>query len=188
MNASFLIGLWFAALAALFAAAITDMKERRIPNKLVLVVLVLGVVLRLRSYDGTLWLSLLVTALVFAAGAWLASLEVIGGGDAKMIAAVTLLVPPAVVPILLVCIALAGGLLSGFYLGADWLVRRNGGAQLAPGEPHPNGGNFDHLVRIEAARMLANDPMPYGVAIFGGVASLILIGVFSCISATSCSL
>lgn len=188
MNASFPLVLWLAALVALFAAAVTDLKTRRIPNGLVLVVLALGMALQLLSGRATLWLSLLVAAALYVIGAWLTRLGVIGGGDTKMISAVSVVVPPALVPALLTCIALAGGGLSLFYLGAAWLARRNGGAALAAGKPHPGASEFDHLVRIEVGRMLANEPMPYGVAIFAGTIGLILIGIFSCISATSCSL
>lgn len=188
MITSLWLVLLLAALVALFVAAVTDLKTRRIPNGLVLVVLALGLVIRLLSGEQTLWLSLLMGALVYVAGAVLTHYDVIGGGDTKMIAASTLLVPPLAVPALLICIALAGGLLSCFYLCAGWLVRRGGAAALAPGEPAPSATEFDHLVRLEVARMQANEPMPYGVAIFGGAVSLILIGVLSCISATSCSL
>lgn len=188
MQASLQLVLWFAALAAMFAAAVTDLKTRRIPNGLVLVVVALGMVLQLLSERGALWLSLIVAGAVFVVGAVLTNIGVIGGGDTKMISAATVLVPPALVPGLLVCIALAGGILSLFYLGASWLARRGAGAALANGEALPDASEFDHLVRLEVARMRANEPMPYGVAIFGGTLSLISIGVFSCISATSCSL
>lgn len=188
MSSSFPLVLWLAVLATMFAAAVSDLKTRRIPNGLVLAVLALAMMLQLLSGRGTLWLSLLVAAAVFVVGAFLAHANVVGGGDIKLISAVTVLVPPPVVPALLICIALAGGVLSLFYLGATQLARRNGGAALAAGEPLPGASEFDHLVRIEVGRMLANEPMPYGVAIFGGVVSLILIGVIRCISATSCSL
>lgn len=187
MISSLPIVLWLAALAALFASALTDLKTRTIPNGLVLFVLTMGMALQQLSGRGTLWLSLPIAGLVYVVGAMLTHLDVLGGGDTKMISAVTVLVPPSVVPAELVAIALAGGVLSLFYLGAGWLARRNGGAGLAAGAPYPGASDFDHLVRIEVGRMIANEPMPYGVAIFGGVVSLITIGVLSCISATSCS-
>jgi prepilin peptidase CpaA len=192
MGTAFMTSLWFAlwfgALAALFTAAVSDLKTRRIPNGLVLVVLSLGMVLQLVSGRGHLWISLLIAGGVFVIGALLTHADVIGGGDAKMIPAATVLLPPAAAPVLIICIALAGGVLSLFYLGATWLARRGGGTALAAGQPHPGASQFDHLVRIEVGRMLANEPMPYGVAIFGGVVSAILIGVVTCMSAISCSL
>ena len=188
MNSSFPLVIWLAALAALFASAVTDLKARRIPNGLVLLVLALAMALQLLSGRGTLWLSLLIAGLVFVVGAMLSRLNLLGGGDTKMISAVSVLVPPAVVPALLISIALAGGILSLFYLGAGWLVRRNGGAALAAGAAHSGASDFDRLVRIEVGRMRANEPLPYGVAIFGGTVSLLLIGILSCMSATYCSL
>ena len=188
MSSSFPLVVLLAAFVALFAAAVTDVKARTIPNGLVLVVFALGMAARLLSGGGTLWLSLPIAAIVYVAGAVLTHFEVIGGGDTKMIAAVTVLVPPAVVPALLICIALAGGLLSLFYLAAGWLVRRSGGAAVALGQPVPGASDFDQIVRLEVARMQANEPMPYGVAIFSGAGGLVLIGILSCISATSCSL
>ena len=188
MASSFPLVLWLAALATLFAAATIDLKERRIPNGSVLVILVLGMSLRLFAERGSLWLSLLIAGLIFVVGAWLTQRDLIGGGDAKMLSAVTVLVPPMVVPGLLLCVAMAGGLLSIFYMSAGWLVRRNGGAMLSPAQPHPGASEFDHIVRIEVARMQTNEPMPYGVAIFGGVVGFLLIGIMTCISATRCSL
>ena len=188
MGSSFPLVVSLAAFAALFAAAVTDLKARTIPNGLVLVVFALGMATRLLSGQQMLWLSLLIAAFVYVVGAVLTHYAVIGGGDTKMIGAVTMLVPPAVVPALLLCIALAGGLLSLFYLGAGWLVRRGGGTAFAVDQPVPGASAFDHIVRLEVARMQANEPMPYGVAIFSGAVSLVFIGVLSCISATSCSL
>lgn len=188
MTSSFPLVLWLAALAALFAAAVTDLKTRTIPNGLVLFVLTMAMSIQLLSGRGTLWLSLLIAGAVYVVGAVLTHLNMLGGGDTKMISAITVLMPPALVPAQLVAIALAGGVLSLFYLAAGWLARRNGGAALVAGAPHPGASEFDHLVRIEVGRMLANEPMPYGVAIFGGTVSLILIGILSCMSATYCSL
>lgn len=186
MTLSLSFALWLAALVALFAAAVTDLKSRRIPNGLVLVVLAFAMMVQLLSGRDTLWLSLIIAGAVFVVGAVLTRFDVVGGGDTKMISAATVLVPPATVPGLLLCIALAGGILSLFYLGASWLVRRD--TAPAAGDAVPGASEFDHLVRLEAARMRANEPMPYGVAIFGGVLGLVLIGVLSCMSATSCSL
>ena len=145
--------------------------------------------MQLVATSGALWMSLPIAALVFAIGAALTRLGVIGGGDAKLIAAVTVLVPPIVVPALLVCIAHLGRHierdLSGRRLVRAAERRSDACRRLSR---IPAVAHFDQIVRIEVARMRASEPMPYGVAIFGGVAGLLLIGVLSCISATSCSL
>ena len=173
MGSSLPYALWLAAFAVLFSAAVTDLRTREIPNGLVLVVLTLGMILQLLSGRGMLWLTLLIAGLIFVVGVGLARIHVIGGGDVKMIAALSVLFPAALVPALLLCIALAGGVLSLFYLGAAWLVQHR---FAVPGEASPPANNFARIVQIEMGRMRANEPMPYGVAIFAGATSLILIG------------
>ncbi len=178
------IPLCLASLVALFAAAVADARTRRIPNELVLVVLTFGMALRLASGAAMLWLSLLIAVALFVIGAWLTRHDVIGGGDAKMIAAVTVLVAPVLVPVLLLSIALAGGVLACLYLSAAWFARRS--TPFLPAPAH--AGGFDRFVRLEVARLRANEPMPYGVAIFGGTVTVIVTGLIACISATSCLL
>ena len=184
MTSSFPLALCIAALAALLAAALADIRTRRIPNGLVLVVLTFAMALQLATGDALLWLSLLIAAAVFVAGAVLTRHGMIGGGDAKMIAAVTVLVPPALVPTLLLFIALAGGVLGCVYVSAAWLARRS--PSLLPVPVH--AGHFDRLIHREVARLRASEPMPYGVAIFAGTTILLVMGIFACMSATSCSL
>ena len=150
-----------AILACLMLAIATDLARRIIPNGLVLVVLGCGLGLRLVAGPWPLLASL--------CGA-LAAYDLLGWGDAKLIAAVTFIVPVDLVIPLLLAIALAGGLLSCLYLTARFALRR-----LAPfgrpalGEPD-HGWTLRGLARREGSRILANEPMPYAVAVLGGVA------------------
>ena len=115
--------LWAISLAALLLSAATDLKERIIPNKLVIVIALSGLLLCITMRPGQIGVSLVASALVFLAMGVLCRYEAIAGGDVKLMAAVTLLVPPDGVGELMAGIALAGGLLSCLYLGASYMVR-----------------------------------------------------------------
>jgi prepilin peptidase CpaA len=97
-------------LAILVAAAVTDLRQNRIPNRLTLVAFVSGILFGVVQEAG--WpgaavagagLALLVTMPLFLLGA-------IGGGDAKLLAAIGAFLGPAG----LVSAALYAGVLGGF--------------------------------------------------------------------------
>jgi prepilin peptidase CpaA len=165
-----------AVLACLLAAASTDVLSRTIPNRIVLVVMVSGIGLRLLAVPTSLWVSLLAAIAVLVVLGILAAYDLIGWGDAKLIAAVTLAVPPGSVVPLLLAIVLAGGLLSCVYIAARTVLRRT--RWLAgPAEPQSyDAGVLGRLVHREGARILADEPMPYALAIVGGVAYAMATG------------
>jgi prepilin peptidase CpaA len=178
--------LWSASLGILAAAAATDVKERIIPNRMVLFVAGVGVTLGLMSRPSLVWLSLLAAFGLLVALGLLARLNVLGGGDVKLIAAVSLLVPPDRIGSLLLAIAFAGGLLSLGYLAAyralkHVRIRRRG--VPAHGRAKP-----DRWPHREWARIAGGDSVPYGMAILGGVAAHVASELYRCFSATSCSL
>ncbi len=165
------IAAWAAeavAFACLLAAAGIDIVDRIIPNYLVIAVMIAGVALRLLASPVTLWLSLAVYVVALGLVGILASRQLLGWGDAKLIAAVTLLAPAGGVVALLLAIALAGGVLACVYLAARYVLRRRtpSSGQL-PATP-PLG--LSAILDKERARILADEPMPYAVAILGGVA------------------
>lgn len=168
MNLVFLNSIpWAAGLAALAASAVIDLKERRIPNQLVLVVAGSGLVLALMFRPDPLWTSLLVAGLLIVVLGALGHGGILGFGDVKLIAAASLLVGPGHVAGLLVAIALAGGVLSVVYLGGYFALRQL--PVRAAGVARR--GVLRRLVRIERARIAAGRSVPYGVAICGGVAT-----------------
>jgi prepilin peptidase CpaA len=194
-------------LACLSVAVATDLASRIIPNRLVLLVLCASIVLRLLSAPNPPWLGLLGPIAVLLALGLLASRDLVGWGDAKLITAVSVAVPPDRLLTLLFAIALAGGLLSCLYLAARFLLRRAPVAAYAlpgqvassvpdrqedvdgrarPGHDEGRGRGDDggrvtllplptwlsaisRVVSRERARILAGEPMPYAVAIAGGV-------------------
>jgi len=143
--------LAFAALGTFAAAAFTDIRSRRIPNRLVIILLVLGG-LRLAAgvWAGTsmasVGLDLALAGLVFAAGTALFAAGLMGGGDVKLVAAASLWFGTAGTADFLMATVLAGGGLACAFLTRRGLRRFAGGPSRT-----------------------AADSLPYGVAIaFGG--------------------
>jgi prepilin peptidase CpaA len=100
---------------------------------------------------------------------------------------VTFLVPPERVGQLLIEIALAGGALSCFYLAARF------GLKSLPTSPsgaveitRPESG-LALVIKAERTRIAAGDPLPYAVAVLGGVCIYIGREFFQCFYAMSCS-
>ena len=167
--------LGYMIVGCLLVASVTDLASRIIPNRLVLVVLCCGFSLRLTSPPGWFLASLLSAIAVFAALSLLAAYNLLGWGDVKLIAAVTLAVPPERVIPLLLDIVIAGGLLSCVYLAVRFALRRAASAINHPPLSHiePEASctrRLRWLARREGARILANGPMPYALAVLAGVA------------------
>lgn len=148
-------------LLGLLLASITDLKSRIIPNALVLGVIAAGAAARITTDGASSWISLGVALAIFVPLALLAHRDVVGGGDAKMIAASTFLVEPGHAPQLLAAIILCGGVLAaGWYLARKVNLVPAGPGAEAP-TPAPASGSTpsaDH------------EQLPYGVAILAGVA------------------
>jgi prepilin peptidase CpaA len=163
-------------LACLTVAVATDLASRIIPNRLVLLVLACSIALRLLSGSGPLWLVPLGPVAVAVALGLLASRDFVGWGDAKLITAVSVAVPPDRLLTLLFAITLAGGLLSCLYLASRFVLQR---VPAPVGLTGPSPDRASLLTRIanrERARVLSGEPMPYAVAIFGGVAYTLATG------------
>jgi prepilin peptidase CpaA len=176
--------LWVISLAALLLSVATDLKKRIIPNELVIVIALSGLLLCLTTRPGQIGISLLAAALVFLAMGVLCRYGALAGGDVKLMAAVALLVPPGSVGELMAGIALAGGLLSCLYLGASYMVKN---AYSGLGNPPPGNivGSFGEWARVESIRIASRKQIPYAVAIFGGVIWYVAREDLTC-SATSC--
>jgi prepilin peptidase CpaA len=145
-----------AAAIALVVAAVVDVRQRIIPDGAVLTVASAGLALRAINFGPTSFAISAAMAFAILVGlGLLAGRGIIGGGDAKLIAAASLLRPPFEVPALMLHIALAGGVLALGYLAHNQLtaikLRGNAGRLARPSDPIPS--------------------LPYGVAILGGVLS-----------------
>jgi prepilin peptidase CpaA len=156
-------------LICLLIAIGTDLANRIIPNRIVLAVLCLSFGLRLAAGPSLLLASLLAAVAVLAMLSLLARYDLIGWGDVKLIAAVTFVVPADRVILLLLAIVMAGGLLSCAYLAARFVLRRAAPLPRQADRDDSDAWAIRRLVQREGARILANEPIPYALAIFGGV-------------------
>jgi prepilin peptidase CpaA len=104
--------VWVTA-ALLVVAAGFDLRSREIPNTLPLALLVWAVAARALGLQPADWLGLLAgLGLGFALGAGLFALGAMGGGDAKLLAALGAVLGPRAFGIVLIYIALIGGVLA----------------------------------------------------------------------------
>lgn len=154
--------LWVVCLSALALCAAIDVRERIIPNECVAVIAAAGLALAAISWPGQLWISVVIAIVILVVLGFLSRLRLLGGGDVKLISAVSLLTPPTLVGKLLVTIILAGGVLSCVYLAAGWRLRRT----VPVLHPPPTASNS--LFANERVRIAAGGPLPYGVAIVCG--------------------
>jgi prepilin peptidase CpaA len=170
-----------AGLVALLAlAALIDLRERRIPNSLTGAVAALYPFYVLASPMPIDWLgALAVAAAVFMFGFVLFARQLIGGGDVKLIAAVSLWTGLEHFALFALVTSLAGGVLA---LASLWYRRWHGvidahvaalGWNLAPaGRRHAANAASEASHSIASASIEpAPLTLPYGVAIAaGGVA------------------
>jgi prepilin peptidase CpaA len=179
---------WPAAFVLLSISARWDLRDRIIPNELVVAIGAIGLAQALLARPGLVWLSILAATIVLCGLGILSHLKIIGGGDTKLISAVTLLVAPNHVGQLLIEIALAGGLLSCLYLVAHHGLKSLSASQLAVVEVAPPERGLAHMIQTERARIIAGDSLPYALAVLGGVSFFIAREFFQCLYAMSCSL
>lgn len=162
-------------LTMLGLAAFKDVSERRIPNRLTGALAALYPVYVLVSPIPVAWLAAVgLAALVFVVGLGLFARDLIGGGDVKLIAALSLWAGPEQFLWFLLITTVAGGALSlivlwaqrwggliGAHLGALGLATSTGGPSAvadAPGDGAPDRPNT----------------LPYGVAIAAGGIAIII--------------
>lgn len=180
--------LWLVALIALMASVWTDLKDRIIPNEIVGLVMVCGLGLTLLLRPEQIGIGLLSAAALLIGLGVLAHLAVMGGGDVKLITAASLLFPPAYIGQMLVSIALAGGLLSCIYIAARRSIVSGARRQRSSSDIElSQTGLVPRWVSVERERIAAGGPMPYALAISGGVVSLIAGELSQCLPANFCS-
>ncbi|MBB2168515.1 peptidase A24 [Gluconacetobacter aggeris] len=162
---------WFLTLACLggvvvllLRAALHDIATRQVSDQLVLGVA--GLDFLLACLNGHPWRGLLSGLCLFALGVACWSRGWMGGGDAKLLGAVGLALRPDQMPVLVMDIALAGGVLAlAYLLGRASLPSHYGGTA-------PRNG-IGRVLRIERWRLRRGCSLPYVCAITGG--SLIVL-------------
>ena len=151
---NWLIGMLLAALAA---AAIQDAIQLRISNLVTVAVLALALLaIGVTGFAVGLWQNIAIFAVVLALGTLLFSRGVIGGGDAKLLAAVGFWTDFGSAPLLIASILICGGLLALAILA------------LRIGVP-------DRLAR-RLATLRPKGGIPYGIAISAG--TLVATAIF----------
>ena len=129
--------------AALVAAAVGDVRTRTIPNWLNLAIAVAAIPFWYLT-DVSLWPDVAVrvgiAAAVFAIFAAAFALGMMGGGDVKLVAALSLWLPPAAVLALLVVMSLAGGALTLAMAARHRIARRTEKLEIPYGVAIAFGG------------------------------------------------
>lgn len=147
----------------LLAAAMSDIAARVVPNRLSAALGVFG--LCTQAQQRSIPLALLAAGIVFfiACACWRHGL--MGGGDVKLLGAVSLLVRPASVPFLMLAIALAGGALGLCYWAMSHLFRWP--------TPAHSRARLARILRVEQYRIRRGFSLPYAAAIAAGTAYVI---------------
>jgi prepilin peptidase CpaA len=167
----------------LVLAAVEDLRARIISNGLVISIAFTGLLLGAATHANMLWINIVAAVLVLVVFGAIAHFGTLGGGDIKLMAAVTLLVPPAQIAGLLLAIALAGGIVSAIYLLLHRVLKPRRRAR------GPRSRNvFTCWWLHERARIMHSRTVPYALAISGGSIPYIIAEWHRCWSATSCSL
>ncbi|MCF1428421.1 MAG: A24 family peptidase [Shewanella sp.] len=104
---------WLISLATLsFIICLWDIKFRKVPNALCLIVAALCFAL-LVCYGQ--WINLIHSGAIILVGIFLSYFRLLGGGDTKLLAAYSLAISPAYLPATLLMVALVGGGVSLLY-------------------------------------------------------------------------
>lgn len=156
--------------AASGAAAIFDVRTRRIPNVLVAALFAAGLALNASLGWRFAGFDVLVTLAILIAGTLAFSLRLIGGGDVKLLAASggTLMYPAALGFILytLVC----GGAIALLYAAAR--------GRLVPTLRNVRGLAMPVFAGVAPAGLESGTPMPYALAICAGaIVTLVTSGL-----------
>jgi prepilin peptidase CpaA len=150
--------------ALLLAACVTDIRSRRIPNKLVLVLLLCGFVSSLVFRPTMLTLVWATASLLLGFAIWIPFylLRMLGAGDVKLFAAASVWLTPVAVAEAALASALIGGALA-----IVWLVRAHGlrftVVRLSHAVQQPR------ILRDPVPTDSRDRRVPYGVAMAAGL-------------------
>jgi prepilin peptidase CpaA len=143
----------------ILVASLNDIATRTIPNGLAVALAITGIAMG--AIDGYLIGSVLAAGGLFVAAAFCWRRGWMGGGDVKLLGAAALGMPASSVLTFVLAVAIAGGVLSLFYIIARRLISFSA-------SPRPDG-LFARAVRVECWRIRRAGPLPYACAIAAGV-------------------
>lgn len=179
---SFQILLWTAVLLCICYAAVSDFSHRIIPDQIVGIIAICAILLILISRPGDLWIGLITAILLIFLLGMFSRYDVLGGGDVKLIGTLSLLFPPAEIPFMLALIVIAGGVLGCAYLVARYIFTKFATREATPLTPGTISAPVT-LLGSEKAKIVAGEPMPYGLAIAAGIISYVISEPPPCFSA-----
>ena len=144
--------------AILLGAVLNDIAFRTVPNWMPVTLLAFGV--SIRTLDGELLPGLLACVPILLGAGFCWRRGWMGGGDVKLLAACGMLAPPGLSGVMLLDVALAGGVLALLYLALGWVL-------VAPEAACPPG-RLRAILWEERHRIHSRSPMPYASAIAVG--------------------
>lgn len=107
-----ILAIKIAFIVLVVLAALQDMRELRISNWISAALIILFPLwIMATRFETDIWQNLVLCAVTFAIGTGLFALRWLGGGDVKLLAAIALWFDFGAAPILLLCIAMGGGIL-----------------------------------------------------------------------------
>ncbi len=158
--------LFVAASCLLLAAALHDFAFRTVPNWLSCALL--GIGLLIHSLDRHLLYSVGSVVILFVAAALCWRRGLMGGGDVKLLAAASSVLPVGGRFDFVLLVALAGGVLAMLYLILQRIIRTT-----SHRKPTRIVGR---ILRAERWRIARRAPLPYASAIATGALCMIIIG------------
>ena len=156
--------------ALLLLAAWNDIATRLIRNIIPVSIGALGILLRLDAGLLPALYSLILAQVIFLLLLWFAFRGWLGGGDAKLAAALTLALPPAMVWDFITATTVCGGILALPYIVmARLLPFAPSLARAWHGGSGPASASIlNRIARAESRRLRQGGPLPYAVAIAAG--------------------
>jgi prepilin peptidase CpaA len=152
--------LWSSILILLLmTAAVCDVASRTVPNSLSLFIAFTGIPIRIWAAP-TVLASFWATVALMLVLLFLYARHLLGGGDVKLMVALSLALTAVDCYRFVIATALFGGLLAIIYL----LLRR----ALPPLRCRPDASRLLRVAVVEAWRIRRGLPLPYGVAIAAG--------------------
>jgi len=155
------------ALLLLAFAAWRDVATRTIPNRVSLALAVLGLAFRMTEGWTAVLTSLAAAAALFLVLFACHARGLLGGGDVKLLTALSLGLAPIDSWNLLLATAIAGGFLAFLYLTLQRL-------RLERRSIDTHASALRRVLAVEVRRIRQRGPMPYGVAIAIGGAVVLL--------------
>ena len=154
----------------LLAAVCRDVATRTIPDIISILIVLLGLTARAQAGMHATVVSMAISVALFGLLAQTHRWGMIGGGDVKLISALSCGLSPVSVWHFVLTTALAGGVLACLYLLLGALMRGTSGFKPAA----PGVCGLHRVFAIEWWRIAHRRSLPYGVAIgFGGITTLI---------------